>query len=249
MLRRLLTGILLTLSIAAPALAQDNPAGSYADFVPGADGDIFSTVGDTPPEEGLVIRIFELSFAEACNWSLTGAPDMRKPEVFERTFRYEFDEADAPDHPIKIYRFFCSAGAYNEQHVYMTWDPDNGLQAQSFATPTYAYDLTDPNNPDAPIRAIRITGFDTRQSLTNSSFDPDLGRITSRTCYRGVCDASSLGTWVLSGPDFQLESFAVDPSYDGEVNLVPLVDYTTPTEVPLTFLDSEAVENATTIAN
>lgn len=244
-MRRLLIATLLTLSI-APALGQDNPAGAYANFVPGADGDIFSTVSDTPPDDGLVIRMFELSFAEACSWSLTGAPDMRQPEVHDLTFRYEYDEADAPDRPIKLYRFFCSAGAYNEQHVYMSWDPDNGLRAHSFATPTYAYDLANPDNPDGPISAIRITGFDTRPSLTNSDFDPALGRITSRTCYRGICDASSLGSWVLNGPDFQLESYAVDPSYDGEVNLVPLVDFATPVEVPLTFLDSETVENSIT---
>ena len=50
-------------------------------------------------------------------------------------------------------------------------------------------------------------------------------------CFRGICDASSLGSWVLDEGEFRLESYAVDPSYDGEENLVMLVDYANPVEV------------------
>ena len=116
---RRLAACLVPLLLIAPVAAQDAPEGDYAGFVPGADGEPFTTWGDAPPDTGLVTRIFALSFAETCSWALGGDPEMRKPEVHDLTFRYPFDEADAPDHAIRLYRFFCSAGAYNEQHVYM----------------------------------------------------------------------------------------------------------------------------------
>lgn len=230
---RRLAACLVPLLLVAPVVAQDAPEGDYASFVPGADGEPFSTFGDTAPDTGLVTRIFTLSFAETCSWAIGGDPEMRKPEVHDLSFRYPFDEADAPDHELKLYRFFCNAGAYNEQHVYMLWDGDNGLRPVSFPEPTYETELADPDNPDSAVTAISITGFTARQTITNSSFDPDSGRILSHACFRGICDASSDGAWLLDGPDFRLAHFAVDPSYDGEQNPITLVNYGSPIAVPI----------------
>lgn len=239
---RLATLSFALFALAAPSIAQDAPEGAYATFVPDAE---FTTVSDTPPDIGLVIRMFALSYAEPCSWAIGGDPGMREPEVFDLTFRYSFDEADTPDHPLKLYAFYCSAGAYNTQTAYMAWDSDSGLRPITFAIPTYAYDLADPNNPDGPINAIRVTGFETWPTLTNSAFDPELKRLSSTACFRGICDASAVGAWVLDGPTFRLDHYAVDPSYDGEQNLVMLVDYTEPLEVPLVFLEADA-ENSVT---
>ena len=237
MLRRLSIA-LAALSLALPALAQEPPEGAYADFVPNTNGEPFSTWGESAPDAGLVTRIFALSFAETCSWALGGDPEMRKPEIFELSFRYEYDEPDVPDHPLMLYRFFCSAGAYNEQHVYMLWDGDNGLRPVSFPQPTYTTELAEPDNPDSAVSAMQITGFTSRPTLTNSTVDPQTGTISSLACFRGICDASSVGTWVLDGPDFRLERFLVDPSYDGEENLVELVNYATPVDVEMTVVSS-----------
>lgn len=231
---RRLAACLLTLILAAPALAEDPPEGAYADFVPGANGEPFTTWGETAPDTGLVTRIFALSFAEACAWAIGGDPEMRVPETYDLTFRYPFDEPDTPGHPIRVYRFFCNAGAYNEQHVYMLWDGDNGLRPASFPEPSYDAELADPDNPDSAVTGISITGFTARPTLTNSTFDADTGTLLSQTCFRGICDASSSGAWVLDGPEFRLAYFAVDPSYDGEMNQVVLLDYSSPVPVPMT---------------
>ena len=228
-----LAALISLLVLAAPALAQEPPEGAFADFVPNAAGEPFSTWGDTAPDVGLVTRIFALSFAEPCSWAILGDPERRKPDVYETTFRYSFDEANAPDHPLTVYSFFCNAGAYNEQHVYMLWDGDNGLRPASFAQPSYAAEFVEPGNSDTALRAISVTGFTAQTMLTNSDFDPETRTITSHACFRGICDASSSGVWVLDGPDFRLQSFAVDPSYDGEENPVELTNYAEPVEITL----------------
>jgi hypothetical protein len=244
MLRRLAV-TLLAFGLAAPALAQEAPEGAYADFVPGADGEPFSTYGDTAPDVGLVTRIFALSFAETCSWAIGGDPEMRKPEVHELSFRYSFDEPDAPDHSLVLYSFFCNAGAYNSQQVYMLWDGDSGLRPVTFPQPTYSTELAEPDNPDSAVTAIQLTGFTSYPTVTNSEFDADTGTIISNACFRGVCDASSVGTWVLDGPEFRLQSFLVDPSYDGEQNLIELVNYAAPVDVPMTVVEPNA-ENSVT---
>lgn len=240
---RRLAATLAPLLFVAPALAQD--AGTYDTFVPGADGEPFSTWGETAPDTGLVTRIFALSFAETCSWAINGDPEMRKPEVHELSFRYSFDEPDTPDRPLVLYSFFCNAGAYNTQQVYMLWDGDNGLRPVSFPEPTYSTELADPENPDSAVTSISITGFTSRPTVTNSEFDADTRMITSHACFRGICDASSDGAWVLDGADFRLAYYAVDPSYDGEVNSIRLLDYSSPVNVPMDVIPATA-ENAVT---
>jgi hypothetical protein len=228
-----LAALLSLVLLAAPVLAQEPPEGAYADFLPNADGEPFNTWGETAPDTGLVTRIFALSFAEPCSWGILRDPERRKPDIYETSFRYPFDEADAADRPMTIYRFFCNAGAYNEQHVYMVWDGDNGLRPASFAQPSYSADFVDPDNSDSALKRMSLTGFTARTILTNSDFDADSRTITSHACFRGICDAASSGTWVLDGSDFRLQSFAVDPSYDGEENPIELVNYSLPIEILL----------------
>lgn len=231
---RRLAACLIALTLAAPALAQDAPPeGDYATFVPGADGEPFSTWGETAPDTGLVTRIFALSFAETCSWALGGDPEMRKPEIYDLSFRYPYDEADTPDRALKVYRFPCNAGAYNEQHVYLLWDGDNGLRPVSFPEPIFETDLADPDNPDSAVAAIRVTGFTARQTVTNSTFDAESGMILSHSCWRGICDAFSEGAWFIEGPDVRLAHYAIDASYDGEQTPVTLVDYASPVDVPM----------------
>ncbi len=244
-MRRLAACLAPLLLVLAPAVAQDTSEGDYSTFVPGADGEPFSTWGETAPAVGLVTRIFELSFAETCSWAINGDPGMREPEVHELSFRYSFDEPDEPDHPLVLYSFFCNAGAYNSQQVYMTWDGDNGLRPVSFPEPTYDTELADPENPDSAVTGISITGFTSRSTVTNSEFDPDTGTIMSHSCFRGICDASSDGVWLLDGPDFRLAYYAVDPSYDGEVNSIKLLDYSSPIAVPMEVIPDTA-ENSVT---
>ncbi|MFY8031511.1 MAG: hypothetical protein ACOVO5_06750 [Devosia sp.] len=245
MLRRLTLATLAVLTLCLPGMAQEPPEGAYADFVPNANGEPFGTWGETAPDTGLVTRIFALSFAEACSWAIgNGEPDQRRPEIYDLSFRYSYDDAATPAHPLKLYRFFCNAGAYNEQHVLMLWDGDNGLRPVSFSQPTYTVELEDPSNPDSAVTGMQLTGFSSVPTLVNSAVDPATGEITTRSCFRGICDASSVGTWVLNEADYRLKSFLVDPSYDGEVTMIEMVDFTLPAPIDMSAVVSD-VETAT----
>jgi hypothetical protein len=216
-----------------PAAAQPANDGPYADFVPGANGEPFTTWGDAPPATALVARIFALSFAEPCEQGIWGDSEMRTPQVYDFSYREPWDEADAPDESLRLYRFFCGSGAYNVQSVYMTWVADTGLRALSFAQPSFEATYVDPDNFDGAVSAIALTGQSATSFLVNSAVDPATGTISAQSCWRGLCDASSIGVWVLEGAEYRLQRFLVDPTYDGEMNHISLVDYTEPLQLPL----------------
>jgi hypothetical protein len=195
-------------------------------IAPWAVGDDTSvTEGPEPPSADLVTRRFAAAFPERCAWSLGGSAEMRAPEMFDFTFRYDFETRDDPAHALKVYRIFCSAGAYNEQHVYFLWDEDNGLRPVAFAVPSFTAEMVDPDNPDSKARAVHVIGMETNPTVGNSEIDPETGRISGVAWWRGLGDASSAGTWVLRNGTYSLETYEIDPSYDGEQNPFKVIDY------------------------
>ena len=104
----------------------------------------------------------------------------------------------------------------------------------SFSQPSYTVELEDPTNPDSAVTGMQVTGFYSVPTLVNSTVDPATGEITTRSCYRGICDALAVGTWVLNEADYRLKGYLVDPSYDGEVTLVEMVDFALPVPVDMT---------------
>ena len=213
--------------VTAAQAEEAAPAGAPEDATPlwAREDDTIMTDVPEPPALDLVIARFAAALPERCDWALGGSQDMRVPEVFDFTYRYDFDEADAPGRPLKVYRFFCSQGAYNAQHAYFLWDERSGLRPVSFASPTYEVEFEKPDNPDSAATAVRLTGMGTVPTLVNSGIDPDTGTLTSMGYWRGLGDASAGGTWVLQEGEYRLESFDVDPSYDGEVTYFRVVDF------------------------
>ncbi|SFZ82187.1 hypothetical protein SAMN02983003_0928 [Devosia enhydra] len=180
--------------------------------------------GETPPDIALVKQRFIAIHGEDCDWAITGSPEMREPETFDFTFRYSFDEDGDPDRPLKIYRFFCNQGAYNQQHAYFAWTED-GLRPLSFAVPVTVATFTDPGNSDSDVESLTMLGFTTQRTLTNSEIDAETGTILSTSYWRGIGDASSSVTWRLVEGDYVMESYDVDHSYNGKVDPERVVDY------------------------
>jgi hypothetical protein len=201
----------------------DAPAGPYDAYVPDPS-DPPLTTGDTPPDTGLVKRLFALGFAEQCAWGLQWA-DSSDPEVHDLTFREASDEDAAPDRPMRIYRFDCDAGAYNLRSVWMMWDGDWGLRPLSFAVPEFAVEYTDADDVDAAVKSITISGMGSTGTLTNTWYDAETRAIHSFALWRGLGDAFDTGVWQQSGSAFVLKSFDVDASYDSEQNPERLVAY------------------------
>lgn len=210
-------GVLLA-SAGAPALAQPVDDGTPIEMM----GTAYT--GEVPPDLDLVKNRFIAAFGEDCDWAINGSSDMREPETFDFTFRYGFDEAGDPDRKLRIYRFFCSQGAYNQQHAYFGWTED-GLRALSFAVPVTEATFTDPGNSDSDVESLEMLGFSTQRTLTNSEIDSDTGAIVSNSYWRGLGDASSSGTWRLVEGEYVLKTYDVDHSYNGKVDPVRVVDY------------------------
>lgn len=150
----------------------------------------------------------------------TGVDQYRIP------FRYSYDSDNAPEREARLFRFYCDAGAYNENHVYYQYNGDDGLREIQFATPDLDIRYED-DNSDEKVESISIIGYGTTAKLVNSFYDEASQSITSHGKWRGVGDASDLGTWIFRNGAFSLVKFDVDASYDGEINPETVLDYHT----------------------
>jgi hypothetical protein len=57
-----------------------------------------------------------------------------------------------------------------------------------------------------------------------AGFDPATQTIHSFVKWRGLGDASESGVWVFENGEFSLDAFEVDPTFDGEINPLPLIE-------------------------
>ena len=236
-MRAVLSLVLTAAALAAvPAIAEEAEDHELmtCGYLCADDGPLSTSGIEGPPDTELVRKIFLGAFSETCSWAIGGGRDMWEPEVHDFTYRpiYLNDEQD--DLQVRVYQFFCGAGAYNQRHVFLSWTSDDGVRPISFARPTYAIDyVTD--DLDGAFTGISIVGMDAKMELVNAYLDPEGRTISEWSCWRGLCDASSRGTWVLDQErgGFRLVTYDIDPSYDGEVNLIRLVDFSQPSAVDI----------------
>src|SRR5690606_10169726 len=59
----------------------------------------------------------------------------REPQVHSMSFRYEYESDEDPEHVVRLFRFFCYRGAYNESHVYYLADEYGDVKQLQFARP------------------------------------------------------------------------------------------------------------------
>src|SRR5690606_9747098 len=61
--------------------------------------------------------------------------ETEEPESHTIEFNYSFDQAEDPVRTIRLFRFFCSRGAYNEGHLYFVADDTGEVEPLHFAVP------------------------------------------------------------------------------------------------------------------
>lgn len=176
-------------------------------------------------EEALLLEqasvMFETAFGSACNAAL--APE-ETPQHHRLTFRYSYASEGAPDEVAHLFRFFCDRGAYNAIHVYLMMDEAGVMKPLSFATPELHIEYED-DDSDKAATDLRIVGFQTDSMLINSDYDPETFTISSHAKWRGIGDAFSAGKWLFRQGKFSLVRYDVDPSTDGEIEPITVLDY------------------------
>lgn len=197
------------------------------------DSAVPENCGDGPPlpKVDRVLEAAKASFAATyggrCDPQTPDGTPAGEPTAW--TIRYKDKDAaeDEPEREVRLFRFFCSMGAYNESSVYYIADDVDGTRPLQFAAPELDIRYVD-NDSEGKVESIAITGFQTDDQLVNSDYDDATKTITTFAKWRGVGDASSSGTYLFRHGTFNLVQYDVDASYDGEINPETVLDYNTP---------------------
>lgn len=225
-----------TLRLANPAIQSEDFRPMYIEKASLRLADAFYE--DAAPErcgpegldqEDLVLerakKAFRTSYGQECSGRMPGETTTAEPE--SHIIRYRNEGSD-DQREVRLIRFFCGAGAYNEDHVYYLHDAVFGLREQHFARPDIDVIYEEPGNYEK-VEEIRIIGYESRNRLVNSFYDEASLTVTSHGKWRGIGDASETGIWLFRDGVFSLVKYEVDASYDGEINPQVLIDmYTAP---------------------
>jgi hypothetical protein len=201
--------------------------GNLVDALPAQCGDAPPAKTDAAFEQAKAA--FAASHAKQCEANGgAGADDpSNAPQAYPISYHYKTDEEGAEPRQARLFRFYCSMGAYNEVHIYYVSDEINGVNELHFAEPEL--DIRYENDDsEGKVESITIIGFRSNGELINSFYDEATLSISSHAKWRGVGDAASSGTWIFRDGAFALVSYDVDASYDGEINPETVVDYNTP---------------------
>lgn len=145
-----------------------------------------------------------------------------EPERHALRFKYASEDADQDEQVHTLFAFSCFSGAYNFSSVYYLADEYDEIRALHFAKPAYDVTYVDAGNSDSAVKSIALTGFTAAEALTNPEYDPETMTLTEFAKWRGMGDASSRGAWTFHEGQFVLKAYAVDASYDGELNEIEI---------------------------
>jgi hypothetical protein len=192
-----------------------------------------ASCGDGPPlpkKDAMLNKakaMFTATYGGQCDPKLPGGEAIGVPEEHVIHYTSSGDGNTSTEKAARLFRFFCSMGAYNETAVYyLSTDADTLRQVQ-FATPELDIRYENPDNQDK-VEAVNIVGFQTDERLVNSGYDDATKSITSHNKWRGAGDAGTTGTWLFRNGQFSLVQFDVDASFDGAANPETVLDYNTP---------------------
>lgn len=168
------------------------------------------------------IAAYLAAFGGACMGNVAENGTLNEPpQRFESTAASSWGEPS----PVTVWQFPCNAGAYNLVDVFFMKTEINGILPLPIARPDLQIINENPEDPESPLKEVRIVGWSTTPFLVNPNFDPATGRLTEYSLWRGIGDASSMGVWQIMDESLRLMRYEVDASYDGEMNPETLVDF------------------------
>lgn len=198
---------------------------AFDDAVPASCGE-----GPPPPRKDTVLErakaMFSSAYGEQCDAAQPDGKPAGEPEEHVIHYTDAGGEGGA-EKAARLFRFFCSMGAYNESSVYYLSTEGDVLRQLQFAAPELDIHY-EGGDTDGKVEAVNVIGFQTEDRLVNSAYDDATKSIVSQNKWRGVGDAGTSGTWLFRNGQFSLVQFDVDASYDGEVNPQSVLDYNTP---------------------
>lgn len=213
------TGLLIEKGALKPA------EGTLAEALPESCGD---GPAPAPVPKDAVLEQARAAFAihrNRCDAFAPGREAPEEPEDYTISFHGRHDAETDPERTVRLFRFYCTSGAYNEVHRYYMADND-GVRELQFATPELDIHY-EGGDSEGKVEAINVIGYNSVGELLNSSYDEATHTITTHGKWRGVGDASSNGTWLFRDGEFSLVQYDVDASYDGEINPQTVLDYNT----------------------
>lgn len=172
------------------------------------------------PAQDRATAAFGAMYAEACVMAFAPDGSLIEPPV-RHAVQMPVTWSDPV--PVTVWEFFCLMGAYNRQTVFLLQSDQAGLVPLTLARPALDIVTEDPEDPDSPLREVKIAGWEASPFAVNVVFDPATGVLEENSLWRGLGDASHLGRWRLVDDMLRLTQFDVDASYDGQENRVPLV--------------------------
>jgi hypothetical protein len=200
--------------------------GALSDLLPKSCGD-----APAPSPQDIALAKAKKTFAAAyegiCqNLDPTYSMGGWEPQAYEIKFKYSYETESDPERSVYLFQFPCGSGAYNTIEVYYTVDAYGETRPVTFAEPEL--DIRYENDDfEGKLESMTIIGYRSTDQLINSGYDAEKKTIYSYSKWRGIGDASSVGTWLFRGGAFTLVKYEADPTYDGEENLQTVLDFET----------------------
>jgi hypothetical protein len=177
----------------------------------------------TDPIRDRIIAAFKATYTTECETLAPEAePDAADPELHVLKYHPSYDP-DGEEREARLYRFYCGSGAYNSNEVYYLTDDIGGFSQLQFAEPEMDIRYEDPDE-QTKLKSMTIIGYTTSGQLVNSDFNEEERSLTSFNKWRGIGDLSSSGKWVFRDGDFALVHYEVDPTPEGEPQVVVDLD-------------------------
>ena len=197
------------------------PSGlNFDEALPKSCGDGSPAIPKQDAALDLAKKAFLATYADTCSGNDPEGRPIGTPTV------YKIGSEDQPDKEVRLIRFLCSVGAYNELSIYYLSQDGRGLTPLQFVEPEL--DIRHQNNDtESKVEHISITGFRSVDELYNAKYNEETLTLVAHNRWRGMDDASSTGTYLFRGGAFVLVQYDVDASYDGKANPETVLDYNT----------------------